>query len=304
MRRFLSLACLLCLAACSHQQASDAAATLTAPVVFVDAAGNRMSIVEPVAPPPPGAAVTPPAAESEARASPGGLAEAAQAVATEAGESPHPAFPAGAAEFQGEHYLDSGQMDQELARRNQQRFFLVPDGSGRQQTLSAGNIGAFEPGEPAPQYPSPVWQTCRVILPLLPVKERRFHELRFPASDGKQNYAGFRLQVSEGLDHLTLWSYRQRGHQAIPVLARLDIEGRVLEVVNNMPTLSIPETSFRHARSGGRLDMREQHFAQLAVLDAGLLRDRLSGECRMPGLVQDAATDGVVTLQFTTTGEK
>lgn len=285
MRTLIAALPLLVLLGCQH---SPDARNVAGPVVFIDAAGNRMVVNTAPEPAKPGG-VTAPVTPAE---------EAAGNNTTPATELP----------FAGEMYVDAAEVERDLAKRDEQRFFIVPDGTGGRQYLPAGAIGAGEgSGPPPPEaVATAAWQTCRVIVSLLvlPLDDR--HELVFPVKDEQlKRHAGYLLPVSEQTNAVTLWSYVKESGRPMPVLARVDVEGRILAIVNNMPTQLIPETRFRYGKVGGSVSIPAAVVSsgRIAVLDGALLRDKLPPSC---GLVtsSDYVSDGQVSLQFRVMGDK
>lgn len=274
---FLSV---LLIAAC---RSSPEQGSVAGPVVFIDAAGNRMTVA--------GATGT---GSAQADANP--------AEAPEATTSTQASLPT--KDFRGEGFVDSEDFEKELEERQSERFFVIPDGSGLRQTLPAGAIGAGTQRITAPVEPttSAGWQVCRVILPLLELKPAARYDVSFPAMDEDSVvYGGYLLPAPPRSSRMTVWSYVRKGIRAEPVLARVDEQGRVLSIVNNMPTQSIPETGFRYASVGGNVSLN--HFAgsaRFALLDGARLQGKLPPACGLTSIAGGGS--GLVTVQFSESG--
>lgn len=207
--------------------------------------------------------------------------------------------------FRGDDYVDSDALVNELDQRESQRFFIVPDGSGGKQMLEAGKIGAGPPRMSAPEEPvtSVQWQVCRVIVPLLEQKPFRRYDVHFPATDENDVvYAGFLLGAPDNSERAMLQVWTRKGERAAPVLARVDGQGRVLSIVNNMPTQSVPETNFRYASVVASISLTNPGNTRYALLDGARLRGKLPSTCGLN--VPDEASAGLVTLQFSGSGEE
>lgn len=215
-----------------------------------------------------------------------------------------PALPA--ARFQGEEYVDAAELQQSLQAQEGKRFFVVPDGSGRKQTIQGAQLGIGLPEE-APMTPDlPIWQSCRVKLPLISLKAAKRYDLTLPATDkDKVSHAGFLLLAPAGARRVTIKAWEQAGRRAAPVLAQADGEGRIVAIVNNMPTQSIPETAFRYASVGGTIPLpaSESRPTFYALLDARLLAGKLSSSCGM-AVAEEGTGNGLVTLQFSGMSEE
>lgn len=254
------------------------------PVVFFDAAGNRMVVGQNPKP-----------------------------AASDAASEPQPQTPdeltadLGKKDFGGESYVDADDFQRRLDQREAQRFYVVPDGSGSRQMLSAGDIGIGE--QPAPAQELPVagqWRVCRVIVPLLPLKPAQRYDVHFPAlDDDKIAHAGYLLAAPEGATRALLRTWIRGGSRAFPVLARVDAEGRVVSIVNNMPTQSIPESTFRYGSVMGTLSLpaAADSKTRYALLDAVTLAGRMPPSCGMPE-GGEGISAGLVTLQFSGMGEQ
>lgn len=252
------------------------------PVVFVDAAGNRMVVDT----------------SSRARAKPSPEApEKTAPVATATGK---------ALSFAGEDYVDAGDLQQQMDSREKERFFVVPDGSGARQTLTADQMGVGDAAANAaalPALPVLALSACdtAVRLPLLAGDRRRHHELEFPAIHRQHRYAGYLVTPPGNALGVTLWTWVQKGRRASPLLAIVDADGAVTAIVNNFPTESIPESMFRYGRVGGSMSLGAALpiGGHVAVLDGAMATTLLPAGClpAAAGAADDQA-GGLVTLEF------
>jgi len=248
---------------------------LAGAVVFVDAAGNRMVVDNRGAP------------------------AAQQAEQPVAAESPRLPESLPRSRFQGDDFVDSDALMQELEQKESQRFYVIPDGIGGRQMVEAGTlgIGAVPPPEPPAPAVAAQWRVCRVIVPLVELKPAKRYDLRFPAEDARGiARAGFRLRAPAGARRVELETFIRAGTSAVPLLARLDAQGRVLSIVNNLPTQSIPESVFRYASVIAGTELIAGGGADYAVLDAAVLQGRLPAECGLQ--VRERPGSGQVTVQF------
>lgn len=264
---------LVLLAGCRSSQESQ---RLAGPVVFVDAAGNRMIVDNRGEKPAHTSSVQ---AESEAQS----------AVLD--------GVPTGS--FRGDAFMDSEDFMNELEQRESQRFYVIPDGTGGKQTVEARQLGVDAQRKPEPPAPDGAvsWRVCRIIVPLLALPLSRRHDIHFPAEDDDGViHAGYRFVAPEGARSVQIDAYVRDGQQAQVLLARLDENGRVLSIVNNMPTQSIPETVFRYATVVGKADLVEGAGVHYGLLDASRLSGRLPDACGAQ--LQPNRAAGQVTVQF------
>lgn len=212
----------------------------------------------------------------------------------------------------GASYIDAETMDAILRQRDQDRFVVLPDGSGVARTTTMGRLLPDTSGVlPPPDVPSPVldmiWRNCvgSAVLPMVGLKLDPRQVLRFPVIHDKRRYAGFRLPVPPAVDVVDIWSIVRRQAAVDVLLLALDSEGRAVAVAYNAPTQTIPESAFQYARIGGEVLLPPiPQGGALAVLDGSLARSWLPASCRSPASAVSgiaASATGTVTVEFMNT---
>lgn len=180
-------------------------------------------------------------------------------------------------------HVDVEVMDQELERRRAERFFMMPDGTGSVRSMKAVQL------DPALRDLSPAhppagaggggdiglasWNACaagRLVPGLVARKDAdRRHVLAFPAAIRQTFRHGYRVPVPPGATIAAFSTVVGKGKAVHPVIALLDDQGALVSVAYSQPTETVPETRFRYARVGFRVDLPPVGEGQsLAVLDA------------------------------------
>ncbi len=221
----------------------------------------------------------------------------------------------------GEVYEDAESFEARVKDRSADRFFVVPDGSGSTQTLTAELLGAG--GVPVggvhdadnrghgPPLPQAHWIQCAepVALALLPAAMQRQHNLVFPVIEKGLRYAGYRVPLPEGVRGVSVWSYIRKGRHVDALLASVGNGGdNITAVIDNIATETVPESMFRYGSVGGRVLLASATTvapAQLAVLDGTLVRGSAPVQC-WPSIPPNASAllsgemtfGGAVTLEF------
>ena len=269
------------LVACSARQPESVAG----PVVFFDAAGNRMLVDVEATRPSPAPAVDAPVSD------PGSVVEG-KLPAPGPVRTDIPETVTGATGLSTADYPDADELLAKSRESEKERFFVIPDGTGRTSTLSVDG-GTLDMARSARSEPLVAlsWQSCRIVAPLLAREAALAQQLEFPVNDGRHKYAGYMLVLPDDAAIVELWAYEVRGERAAPLLARVDEEGRIVAVVNNMPTESIPESRFAYARLGGKRmlsGLPAGTARRIAVLDSALMGPRMLAKCLGEGAVPEA----------------
>lgn len=273
-------------------QARDGA-TPAGPVVFFDAAGNRMVIDQP------------PAAAGEPKPEAGmELAPIAQADART--DAPPPATTA----IDETAYLPAEEFERQMEERSGNRFFMLPDGTGTYSAVTAATLAAGQPppppvvsGEGAPGQLLACPPGGEPLKYLLEVEdESRAHTLAFPAIDPslktRQRYAGYRLHIPPGVERVRLSGFHGKGGSPDVVVLQARA-GVPLAVINNYATESIPENLFRYAMVRGSMPILAGggKARELVVMEGGWARRVLPRECR-PDQAGHKSTGGKVAIEF------
>lgn len=262
-------------------------------VVFVDAAGNRM-VVDDSRPPAPGV--------NRMQAIPGvepGLPLPVREVA-----EPPP---------DDADFLPVEEFEKRMEEKAGQRFFLLPDGQGGYEGVSASTLAAGDPVPPAGsgKTPAPVMLACRPGHPALEHlwlldEGGRSHNLEFPVRDPtlktRQRYAGYRVPIPEDTREIRMTGIFRDG--ASPDVVALQAEAMVpLAVVNNYATESVPENLFRYAMVVGVMPVLGEGRAvrELVVLEGGWARQVLDRSCR-PAQGPHKSVAGKVAIEFLRSG--
>lgn len=262
---------------------------------YVDPVTGQQVVIETATLPAPGAAGSPVAAGGDAASVPAAGGE---------GAAPRPRLTT----LDDEQYIDVEDMDRELARRESDRFYVLPDGTGVTRTVLASEVGGD--GVDAPPAAAvigeagAVWRRCAAAaaIPLVPKAADKRQVLQFPAVPARQvEPVGYRMPVPAGAASIQVWSILKSAHAVSPVPAVLDAQGRVVAVAYSASTQTLPETSFRYGRVGFILPVPVlPEGGALAVMDAALLAGLLPARCTP--IPDDAAyaptSTGTVTLDF------
>lgn len=207
-----------------------------------------------------------------------------------------------------EQYIDVEDMDRELARRESERFYVLPDGTGVTRTVLASEVGNdgvdVPPAAAVISDAGAAWRRCDAASAIRLVQRPadRRQVLQFPAAPAREaEPVGYRMPVPAGAASIRVWSILKNAHAVSPVSAVLDAQGRVVAVAYSASTQTLPETPFRYGRVGFILPVPVlPEGGALAVMDAALLAGLLPARC-MP-IPDDAAyaptSTGTVTLDF------
>lgn len=298
------LSCLLAAAAlvgCQQRPADGAASA--GPVTFVDAAGNRMVVDVPV-----DASAAAPAREAWVDS-----ATTAQAVLSD-GTAPGSSTAIPAATLDATTYVDVEDLERQVLERNKERFYLLPDGTGGQQVVTAGAIdlstGARTPAYTVTPGPRATPIACPASAPLahlLPADERhRQYSLQFPVTDPEfagRRYAGYSIAVPDGVRLARVMAIVRGGLSADVAVVLADQAGVALAVVNNIATESIPESAFRYAMVGANVPLDTSPGRRLVVLEGPWARKVLPQVCR-PAERPATSVTGKVSVEFLLEGLK
>lgn len=276
MRPLIALVLFSCLLGCQGQQYTGESSQ----VVFRDVAGNQM-VVDVI--PQSSRATTEPSSTSLALAAADDLL------------------------WDNEHYTDSDVLDAAASDRNRERFFVVPDGSGNRQIMTSDMLGLTDAAPSADVLGSAIrvaeLSVCDAPLAraLLPASPQASAHLVFPVIDKGLQYMGYRIAVPPDASVISLWAYLRKGTHVDAMLALLDEDNRIIAIVNNMMTESVPETLFRYGKVGGQAALSAPVPDQLAVLDGRLADDMLLGKCNIAARalpIEGLSSAGMVSLGF------
>lgn len=302
--RYLFLLLVAAALAGCQQRAADGA-TSAGPVTFVDAAGNRMVVDVPV-----DAATAAPARSAWVDAASAGQGEAA----VPAGVAPGASTVIPAATLDATTYVDVEDLERQVLERNKERFYLLPDGTGGQQVVTAGAIdlstGARTPAYTVTPGPRATPVACPVSAPLahlLPADERhRQYSLQFPVTDPEfagRRFAGYSIAVPDGVRLARVMAIVRSGLSADVAVVLANQAGVALAVVNNIATESIPESAFRYAMVGANVPLDAKPGLRLVVLEGPWARKVLPQVCR-PAERPATSVTGKVSVEFLLEGLK
>lgn len=275
--------------------ASDGSAP-AGPVVFIDAAGNRMVVDRPAI-----AAATAPKPEAGMELAP--ITEAL--VRTDA---PQAALPA-PEPIDKSAYVDAEEFERQMEEKSGNRFFMLPDGTGTYSAVTAATLAAGEPpppevaGEGSPGQLLACPPGGEPLQYLLQVDdESRAHTLEFPVLDpslkSRQRYAGYRLHIPPGVEQARLSGFHGKGGSPDVVVLQA-IDGVPLAVINNYATESIPENLFRYAMVRGSMPILAGggKARELVVMEGAWARRVLHQACR-PEQAGHKSTGGKIAIEF------
>lgn len=279
------------LLACARDGAAPAG-----PVVFIDAAGNRMVVDAPAI-----AAATAPKPEAGMELAP--ITEAL--VRTDA-----PTVMPAPEPIDESAYVDAEEFERQMEEKSGNRFYMLPDGTGTYSAVTAATLAAGEPppppevtGEGAPGQLLACPPGGAALKYLLRVEdESRAHTLEFPVLDpslkSRQRYAGYRLHIPPGVEQARLSGFHGKGGSPDVVVLQA-IDGVPLAVINNYATESIPENLFRYAMVRGSMPILAggRKARELVVMEGAWARRVLHPACR-PDQAGHKSTGGKVAIEF------
>lgn len=276
------------------------------PVTFVDAAGNRMVVDVPSA----GSASVAPAQSAWID-----MANAEQGDGQpSAGTAPGQSSPLTADALDTTTFVDVDDLEREVRERNKERFYLLPDGMGGKQVVTAGAMDLTASGQ-TPAYtitsgPRAVFLACPASAPLahlLPEDDRhRQYSLMFPVTDPEyagRRFAGYSIAVPDEVRLARVLAIVRSGTSADVAVVLTDRAGVALAVVNNIATESIPESAFRYAMVGANVPLDPAPGLRLVVLEGPWARKILPAACR-PAERSAVAVAGKVSVEFLLEGQK
>lgn len=264
------------------------------PVVFVDAAGNRVVVDSPAI-----AAATSPQPEAGME-----LVPIREAISRD------DAVPVAPEPIDESAYVDAEEFERQMEEKAGNRFYMLPDGPGSFSAVTAATMNAGEPepspdvlGEGAPGQLLACPPGAAALQYLLTVEEElRAHTLEFPARDPtlktNQRYAGYRLRIPPGVEQVRLSGFHGKGGSPDVVVLQA-IDGVPLAVINNYATKSIPENLFRYAMVQGSMPVLAGggKARELVVMEGGWARRVLHSACR-PDQAGHTSTGGKVAIEF------
>lgn len=276
-------------------QARDGSAP-SGPVVFIDAAGNRMVVDAPAI-----AAATAPKPEAGMELAP--ITEALVRTDT-------PAVMPAQEPIDESAYVDAEEFERQMEEKSGNRFYMLPDGTGTYSAVTAATLAAGEPapppevtGEGAPGQLLACPPGGEPLQYLLQVEdESRAHTLEFPVLDpnleSRQRYAGYRLHIPPGVEQARLSGFHGKGSSPDVVVLQA-VNGVPLAVINNYATESIPENLFRYAMVRGSMPILAGggKARELVVMEGAWARRVLHRACR-PDQAGHKSTGGKVAIEF------
>ncbi len=284
-RGLILFSCVFWLAGCAGRTTAP-----SGPVVFVDAMGHRTVVDD-------RSALAPPA-------------ESHRAVDKLIGEAPQSASPVVTtpAPINDDEFVPSEEFERSMNEKSGQRFYMLPDGSGRLEGVTASELLADQAVQAVtPTAEHSTLLACKPGLPplahlLLLDEGGRAHNLEFPVHDPtlktQQRYAGYRLPIPPETRSVRLAGVLQKGES--PDVVVLQANGGVpIAVVNNYATESIPENPFRYATVRGEMALLGSATAsrELVVMEGAWARKTLDKSCR-PEQGAHRSVSGKVSLEF------
>lgn len=212
-----------------------------------------------------------------------------------------------------EQYIDVEVLEQQMKQRESERFYLLPDGGGGRQVVTAGVLaGTARPTPATEPSTSASWRACGTPPPLphlliIPDQNQQ-HSLVFPVVDPRYpgtRFAGYSLALPAAATRARVLAIVRAGVAADIAVVLLDGAGRPVAAVNNIATESIPEKPFSYAMVGGNVPLSGHAGAgyRLALMEAPWARKVLPEACR-PEPVERTAVAGRVSVEFTQEGSK
>lgn len=244
---------------------------------------------------------------AEARPAPAPIMDVAAALPIAPAAGPEMAL-------QEDQYLDVDVLDAQLRQRESERFYLLPDGGGGRQVVTAGVLAGTAKAEPVAgaEVPTAVWRSCAAapaIPHLLAVTDTATQQsLVFPVIDPRApsvRYGGYSLPLPDRATQARVQAIVRDGMSADIAVVLVNAAGSAVAAVNNIATESIPETLFRYAMVAGNVPLagHAESGYRLVVMEAPWARKLLPAGCQ-PAVGNKVAVAGRVSVEFMQEGSK